>query len=722
MRVHELAKEIGLGSKDLVEKLRALNIETKSHMSSVDESTIKLIRAEYAKDTPAPTQGNEAAVPAVEEKKEAEPTPPKPATIKAEEKKEEPAPEVKSEDDELLQAMIAEEEAKEKEELAALTKEIEEEAAPAKKVISLTGGITVKELADKIDMRPNMLVAELMKINIFASINQRLDMATIRKVAEKHDFEIEQEKHTDIAPANIKKNEDQEEIIDQPEDMFPRPPVITFLGHVDHGKTSLMDKIRNAAVADGEHGGITQHVAAYTVELNGNKITFLDTPGHAAFTAMRARGANLTDIAVIIIAADDGIMPQTKEAIMHAQAAENVAMMVAINKIDLPGANVDRVMQQLQEMGITPEEWGGELICCPVSAITGEGVDHLLEMILMQADIMELSANPKRLAKGFVIEGRLEQGMGPVADLLITAGTLKIGDPILCGSHWGRVKALVNDQGHKLKSVGPATPVRCLGLSGVPEAGASFKACINAKWAKSQAAEAKQKANNDSLAVTRKVSLDSLFDQIKSDEQVKLKVIIKADTQGSIEAIIHSLQEIKSDKVSISFILTGTGNITVNDVMLASASNAVVLGFHVAKENGVDSTAKHEGIEIRLHHVIYELIDQIRDAMLGLLVPETQEDIVAYADIKEVYPIGKLGKIAGCMITKGVVNAKNRIRVKRGEETLFEGTMSSLKHFQADAKELREAQECGIRINKFGNFEVGDKLEFFEIRELEKTL
>ncbi len=718
MRVHELAKEINMGSKEFVEKLRALNIETKSHMSSVEDSTIELIRAEYAgkdatppqeKTAPAPTKKEKAAPVAVEEVKQ-----------------EKIITESTSNDDKQaedeLSAMIAEEEAKEAEELAELEQEEAAENEEDKKVITLTGGITVKELAEKIEMRPNLLVAELMKMNIFASINQRLDMTVIRQVAAAHDFEVEQEKRTDNAPSNAKQSEDLAEIIDQPEDLLPRPPVVTFLGHVDHGKTSLMDKIRNATVADGEHGGITQHVAAYTVELNGNKITFLDTPGHAAFTSMRARGANLTDIAVIIIAADDGIMPQTKEAIMHAQAAEDVAMMIAINKIDLPGANVDRVMQQLQEMGLTPEEWGGELICCPVSAMTGEGIEHLLEMMLMQADIMELSANPTRLAKGFIIEGSLEQGMGPIADLLITSGTLKIGDPILCGSQWGRVKALISDHGTKLKSVGPATPVRCLGLSGVPEAGAAFKACINAKWAKTQAAETKQLENTASLSVTQKVSLDSVFEQMESDQQVKLKVLIKADTQGSIEAIIHSLQEIKSDKISISFILTGTGNITVNDVMLASASNAVILGFHVAKESGVDSSAKHEGIEIRLHHVIYELIDQVRDAMLGLLSHETKEDIVAHADVKEVYPIGKLGKIAGCMITKGVVNVKNKIRVKRGDEVLFEGTMSSLKHFQDEAKELREAQECGIRINKFADFDVGDIFEFYEVRQLEKTL
>ncbi len=721
MRIYELAKELNINSKELLQKLHALDVEAKTHMSSIDEETVELIRAEYASTKSTDTADTEQKADTdknVDISKDKASTSPTPAQADEETS----APEKQDDDEEeILAAMIAEEEAQAQKELEELEKELASEDEPEKKKITLSGGITVKELADKIDMRPNMLVAELMKMNIFASINQRLDMATIRKIAEHHNFEIEQEKHTDNIPAK-NQNTDSEEPEDKPEDLLPRPPVVTFLGHVDHGKTSLMDKIRNASVASGEHGGITQHVSAYTVELNGNKITFLDTPGHAAFTAMRARGANLTDIAVIIIAADDGIMPQTKEAIMHAQAADNVALMVAINKIDLPGANPDRVMQQLQEMGLTPEEWGGELICCKVSAMTGEGIEHLLEMILMQADIMELTANPNRPAKGFVIEAKLEQGMGPTADLLVTAGTLKIGDIILCGQHWGRVKALISDKGTKLKSAGPSTAVRCLGLSGIPEAGAAFKVCKNQKWAKEQAEKAKQEANLQSLSVTRKMSLDSIFDQMASDEIVKLKLVVKADTQGSIEAITHSLNEIKSDKVSISFILTGTGNITVNDVMLASASNAIILGFHVAKESGVEAAAKHEGVEIRLHHVIYELIDQVRDAMLGLITPETKEEILGYAEIKEVYPIGKLGKIAGCLITKGIVNIKNRVRVKRGNETLFEGTMASLKHFQDDVKELREAQECGIRLNKFSDFEVGDIMEFYEIRELEKTL
>ena len=697
MRVHELAKQLGLGSKELVAKLRELGLEVKSHMSTVDEATIARLKgeapaAEAAPASPAPTPEAPVAdaIPAAEpapavapEPKAAPQTPPTPEAAPT------PAP-----------------------------------AVDDAKVIRISGAVAVKDLADKLGMRPNMLVAELMKMNIFASINQRIDVPVARKVAEHHGFAFEQEKRSQAHhPAVKKKTGDELELEseDKAEDMMPRPPVVTFLGHVDHGKTSLLDNIRKTTVASGEHGGITQHIGAYTVDLDGRPITFLDTPGHAAFTAMRARGANLTDIAVIIIAADDGIMPQTREAISHAQDA-GVTLMIAINKIDLPTANQDRVLQQLQEMGLAPEDWGGEVVCCPVSAETGDGIDHLLEMILLQAEMMELTANPERLARGFVVEGSMEPGMGPVADILITAGTLKIGDPILCGRFWGRVKALINDHGHKVKSATPATPIRCLGLSGVPEAGAEFRACVRDKWARQKAGEAGTSEDAESLTVSRKISLDSLFDQIKDDEKLELKAIIKADTQGSVEAIVHSLGEIKSEKIAINFVLTGTGNVTVNDVMLASASNAVCLGFHIGKENGVDAAAKHEGVEIRLHHVIYELIDQVRNAMTGMLTAEIQEDVKGQALIKEVYPIGKLGKVAGCLCVKGTINRKNRVRVKRGEAVLFEGVLASLKHFQDDVSDIREAQECGIRLEKFANIEEGDILEFYELRELEKTL
>jgi len=713
MRIHELAKQLDIGSKELVAKLQELGVPVKSHMSSVDEMAIELLRS---KSTDKPLGGKslkdkepekdagstekrapekstatpKAKAAAVPEKKTPPPPPvtPKPP-VPVPPPREEPAP-------------------------------VKENAT---KEIKVRGGMMVRELAEMMGIRPNKLIADLMHMNVFATINQRIEMNIIKGVAEKNGFTVEHEKRAveHKAPVAADSEDTEREPEDNDEDLLPRAPVVTFLGHVDHGKTSLLDNIRNTSIAIGEHGGITQHIGAYTVDTEGRSITFLDTPGHAAFTAMRARGANLTDLAVIVIAADDGIMPQTREAIMHAKAAE-VSMLIAINKVDLPAANIDRVKQQLQEEGLTPEDWGGVLICCQVSAQTGEGINHLLEMILLQAEIMELKANPNRRAEAFVIEGRLEQGMGPVANLLISRGTLKVGDQILCGRYHGRVKALINDHGVKVKSAGPSTPVQCLGLSGVPEAGAVFHACKSEKWARATAQTVAQRENDKNLTVTRKASLDSLFAQMQTEDKVKLNVIVKADTQGSVEAIAHSLKGIKSDKVSLEIILSGTGNVTTNDVMLASASNAVILGFHIARESGVDAAAKHEGVETWLYHVIYELIDNVKAAMVGLLAPEIRKEVIGHAAVRQVYSLGKIGQVAGSLVTDGVLRAKARVRVKRGNETLFEGTVASLKHFQDDVAEVREAQECGVRLQKFADFAEGDILEFYELREIEQSL
>lgn len=691
MRVHELAKELGLSSKELLAKLHDLGLEAKSHMSALDEAAVALLReaqagaahapAEPAAETPA--EGPVAEQPAEEAPPAADAPEPQPE----EQGEPEPGP------------------------------------APADpgKVVKARGPILVRELAEQLSLRPNLVIAELMRLNVLASINQRVDIEIARQIAEKHGYTLEHEKRGAEHPAVPRKMLEEEEKADQPEDLLPRPPVVTFLGHVDHGKTSLLDKIRNTLVVEGESGGITQHIGAYTVDVNGQSITFLDTPGHAAFTAMRARGANLTDIAVIIIAADDGIMPQTREAIMHAQAA-NVALMVAINKVDLPGVNPDKTKQQLQADGLAPEDWGGSVICVPVSAMTGEGIDHLMEMILLQADVLELRANPKRRGRGFVVEAQMEPGMGPTATLLVTAGTLAVGDAILCGKHWGRVRALINDHGIKVKSAGPSTPVRCLGLSGVPEAGAEFRTCTSDRTAKALAEEEGAKEREEQSVTPKKASLDSLFQQIEDEEKLELKVIVKADTQGSVEAIVHSLEEIKSDKVSLSFVFTGTGNVTENDVMLASASRAFVAGFHVSLQPGVATTAKREGVEIRLHSVIYELIDEVRDAMTGLLSPEYKESVTGHALVRQVFDIGKTGKIAGCYVTDGSVTPKFRVRVKRGDEVLFEGRLVTLKHFQDDVAQVREGLECGIRLDGFAEFADGDILEFYELQEVELSL
>jgi translation initiation factor IF-2 len=700
MRVHELAKELGMSSKDFRGKLGELGIETKSHMSSLDEESVALIRAELggspAAEEPVAEPVAEASAPKVESKPEPEVSKPESVPVAK------PAP--------VAKAPQAE---------AEVAAEVQVAEGSDEKVIRIRGGIVVRDLAELLGARPNKIIAELMALKMLAGINDKLDFDVAEKVAAKFGFKTEHEKRGEAVQPQPQSDDEPHE--DRPEELMPRPPVVTFLGHVDHGKTSLLDYIRKTSVASGESGGITQHIGAYTVDVSGQQITFLDTPGHAAFTAMRARGANMTDIAVIIIAADDGIMPQTKEAISHAKAA-GVEIMVAINKCDLPAANPDRVLQQLQVEGLAPEDWGGETICCQVSAHSGEGIDHLLDMILLQAEMLELTANPNKRASGFVIESQLEPGMGPTAHLLVTGGTLKIGDAVLCGQYSGRVRALINDRGLKVKSAKPSTPVKCLGLSGVPEAGAEFTVMKNDRKAKAAATEAAQTLKKESLEAPKKVSLDDLFSQIDQQDKPELKIMLKADTRGSVEAIVHSLQELKSDKIELNIILSNTGNITTNDVMLASASNAVILGFHVAKENGVNALAKHEGVEIRLHHVIYELIDQVRAAMLGILGPRLEEVVRGRAQVRQVFEVGKNHKVAGCLILKGTVNVKHRVRVKRNDEVIYEGNIVSLKHFQDNVPEVREAQECGLRLDNFRTFAEGDILESYEIEEHKQSL
>ena len=669
MRIHELAKELGVSSKDLLAKLHELGTEVKSHMSVLDETAIGLMRREWSKTKAGNQPSQSLARPGkpatsaaklhlpqrgdvkVSEKRAGETTDNLPVPPNGRQAKGQPARPaqhgagVRPTDRKLKKEApkTKPEEARE----ADLAPEEMTQPLVEGKVIKARGAIVVKDFAEKLGIRCNQLITELMKMNILASINERVEINIAKKIAEKHGFVLEHEKKTaEYTYVHGRQEAEKIEVEeDRPEDLMPRAPVVTFLGHVDHGKTSLLDKIRNATVAAGEYGGITQHIGAYTVDISGRSITFLDTPGHEAFTAMRARGANLTDIAVIIIAADDGIMPQTNEAIMHAKAA-NVSIMVAINKIDLPVANLDRVKQQLQAIDLTPEDWGGNIICCPVSALTGEGIDHLLEMILLQSEVLELKANPQCSAKGYVIEAQLESGMGPTANLLVTNGMLKIGDPIICGQHWGRVRALINDHGVKVKAALPSIPVKCLGLSGVPEAGVEFRVCSNDRTASLLSEEALAKFEGEKISVPKRVSLDDFYDQLKKHTKLELKVILKADTQGSVEAIIHSLDAIKSSKVSLHIILSGTGNITENDVMLASASNAVILGFHIAREPGVDAAARHEGVEIRLHNIIYELIDKVRDAMIGLLTPKMEEIIMGQAEVKQVFLHGKSWKVA----------------------------------------------------------------------------
>lgn len=589
--------------------------------------------------------------------------------------------------------------------------------------------VIVKDFAEMMGAKPNMVIAELMKMNVFASINAEIDLKIAKEIGAKHGFTVRKEEKKKAPPQQPKSAKKavakkKEETPDTPDALMPRPPVVTFMGHVDHGKTSLLDKVRNTKVTAGESGGITQHIGAYTVELNDHKISFLDTPGHAAFTAMRARGANMTDIAVLVVAADDGVMPQTIEAIKHAKAA-GVCTIIAMNKMDLRAANPDRLKQQLQEQEIMVEDWGGDIGCVPVSAETGEGIDALLERILLESEMLELKANPNKPANGFVVEAQMEPGMGPTASILVKEGTLKVGDSVICGKFWGRVKALISDQGVKVRSAGPSTAVKILGLTNVPGAGDEFQVMANDKEAKniSEEMQAEDRALQLSGGVApKKMSLDDLFGAAATAEKKELKVIIKADVQGSVEAIAHSLSGIKSDKVEINIITNDVGNITVNDVMLASASNAIILGFHTGNENGTNAAAKREGVEIRLYSIIYELIEDVESAMKGLLEPELREQVIGEAEIKEVFEMSKKSKIAGCMVVSGRITAKASIRIKRGKDILFEGLIGSLKRFQNEAAEVRQGQECGIRPDNFTNFEAGDTLQAYLVEKITQEL
>jgi len=676
MRIYELAKELDVDSKELLEQVQGLGVEVKNHMSAIDTETVELLKEMHdAHDEP---------VAKAKEKESPEDTP-----------------------------VVEEETIKE------VSEKVNATVDQDSKVITVNSStIVIKDLAILMDKKPNVLIAHLMQMNILASINQALDLKAARKIAEKFGYTLTLESKKATKKKEIK--QDQKKMVHAQENLESRHPIVTFLGHVDHGKTSLLDNIRNATVASGEHGGITQHIGAYTVENNGNKITFLDTPGHAAFTAMRARGANITDIAVIIIAADDGIMPQTKEAIAHAKAA-GVELIVAINKIDLPNANIDQVKIQLQSEDLQPEDWGGQTICVPVSAQTGEGIDTLLEMILLQAEVLELQANPQAEAAGYVVEAKLEHGIGPTASLLIKDGTLKIGDALLCGEYWGKVRALIDDHGNRIKKAGPSTPVKCLGLSGVPQAGEQFTICKNDKEARSLA-EAKMSEIKQQHLTPKKMSLEDLFSKAIVEDNLELNVILKSDTRGSAEAIIHSLDEIKSEKISLKMIHSGTGNISAGDVLLASASNAVILGFHVAKEPGIQKLEKSEGVEIHLFHIIYELIDMVREAMTGMLAPEYKETITGHAKILQIFQIGKRSRIAGCYVTDGTISKDGRARVKRNDEILFEGAIDTMRHFQETVKSMREGQECGIKMANFANFEPNDIVEAYEMIKQEIKL
>jgi len=588
-----------------------------------------------------------------------------------------------------------------------------EKELPAK--ITFYESLTVAELAKKLGREPSEIIKKLFLLGVMATINQELDKDAIELICADYGVEVEEEIRIDISDLEGYFEGETEEQGVQKE----RPPVVTIMGHVDHGKTTLLDSIRKTKVTAGEAGGITQHIGAYQVVENGKKITFLDTPGHAAFTTMRARGARVTDITILVVAADDGVMPQTVEAINHAKAAD-VPIIVAVNKMDKPSANPERVMQELTEHGLVSEAWGGDTIFAPISALKGEGIDNLLEMILLVSEVAELKADSKRRAIGTVIEAQLDKGRGSVATLLVQDGTLKIGDPIVVGHTYGRVRAMVNDLGRRVKEAGPSTPVEITGLNDVPQAGDRFVVFEDEKTARQVGESRASTAIQAQRSEKTRVTLDNLFDQMKQGEMKELNVIVKADVQGSVEAMAASLMKLEVEGVHVRIIHTGAGAITESDISLAAASNAIVVGFNVRPDTNAKRAAEAEGVDIRLHRVIYKVIEEIEAAMTGLLDPEFQEKIIGQAEVRETFKVTKIGTIAGSYVTEGKISRDSGVRVIRDSIVVFEGELDSLKRFKDDAKEVAKGYECGITVKNYNDVKEGDIIEAFVMEEIKR--
>lgn len=589
---------------------------------------------------------------------------------------------------------------------------------PKMRVLEFETPISLKELAAKIGVKSNELIINLMGKNVFATINQNLGDDIVKNILK--DFGIEFRKPANVEDQAVREHRELEEKQDE-KHMLPRSPVVTFMGHVDHGKTSLLDFIRKTRVADKEKGGITQHIGAYEVKFKNGSVTFLDTPGHEAFTAMRARGANATDIVVLVIAADDGVMPQTKEALDHARVA-GVQIVVALNKCDLPSANIDKVKGQLSQLGLMPEDWGGKTIVVPVSAKTGEGVDALLEMLLLEAELLELKANPHLRARGVVIEGKLSSGQGPVATVLVKNGTLRVGDMVLVGAHYGRIKAMMNDKGERVEEAPPSKPVSLLGLSGVPMAGEEFFVVKDEKKARTLSVLKQDEARARKLKSSKRITLEDFYTQMKEGVAKELAILLKGDVQGSIEAIKKSLMDLNTKDVKIDIIHADVGNINESDVMLAVVSNAVVMGFNVKVDEGAQELAAKEGIEIKLYGIIYEAIQDVGAAMEGLLEPISKEVFVGRASVKQVFKVTKAGTIAGSIVLKGKIVRTGIAKLIRDKNVVYEGKIISLKRFKDDVREVNENVECGISLNKHDDIKVGDLIEVYQIEKVARRL
>lgn len=686
VRIYEYAKTQNVSSKEIINKLKEMGIEVSNHMSTISQKEVDQLNQTYQKTATtkeAPTKQ------ASQQKKAAEQ--PKKKAKSNQTAQQKPAPKPKNDP------------VKKKNE----TKE-------ETNVLKYSGTLTVDELAEKLGKKTNDIIKNLMLLGVMAAKNQALDDDSIELIAAEYNVEVEKVIEVDEANLNQFIEEDSEE------QLVERPAVVTIMGHVDHGKTTLLDSIRHTKVTAGEAGGITQHIGAYQIRANDKKITFLDTPGHAAFTSMRSRGAQITDIAILVVAADDGVMPQTVEAINHAKAAE-VPIIVAVNKIDKETANPDRVMQELTEYQLVAEDWGGDTIFVPISALKSEGIDDLLEMVLLVAEVEELKANPNKRAYGTVIEAELDKGRGSVASLLVQGGTLRVGDPIVVGNTYGRVRAMVNDLGRRVKKVGPSTPVEITGLSDVPQAGDQFVVFEDEKSARQIGELRAQRQIAERRGGQSKVSLEDLFEQIKQGEIKDINIILKADVQGSAEALASSLQKIEVEGVKVNIIHTGVGGITESDVILASASNAVVIGFNVRPDNNAKNTAEAEKVDIRLHRVIYKAIEEIEAAMKGMLDPEYREKVIGQAEVRETFKVTRIGTIAGSYVTDGKITRDAGVRVIRDGVVIFEGEIDSLKRFKDDVREVAQNYECGITLQNFHDIKVGDIFECFIMEEIART-
>lgn len=766
MRVYEYAKKHNLSSKEIITKLKEMNIEVSNHMATLESSDIKKLDAAYNKKENKEQQkktGNTAEQNRnnnnnnnngrqTQQKVQTKPqvqtkTTPKayedddeklvvpskvkvvPGAPKAKEGKKHEQ-EYQSKENKAFQAGKNKSRPHNNQQQNRNNQQnkkrnhqqnhTQQSQAPQKKKekelpakITFSESLTVAELAKKLHREPSEIIKKLFLLGIMATINQDLDKDAIELIAGEYGVEVEEEIKVDTTDLEIYFTED------TAENLVERPAVVTIMGHVDHGKTTLLDSIRNTKVTEGEAGGITQHIGAYQVIENGKKITFLDTPGHAAFTTMRARGAQITDITILVVAADDGVMPQTVEAINHAKAAE-VPIIVAVNKMDKPAANADRVMQELTEHGLVAEAWGGDTIFVPLSAKTGEGIDSLLEMILLVSEVEEYKANPERNAVGTVIEARLDKGRGSVATLLVQNGTLKIGDPIVVGNTFGRVRAMVNDLGRRVKDAGPSTPVEITGLSDVPQAGDRFVVFDDEKTARQVGESRAQIALVAQRGEKTRVSLDNLFEQLKQGEMKDLNVILKSDVQGSAEALAASLQKIDVEGVNIKIIHNGTGAINESDITLAAASNAIVIGFNVRPDVNAKRAADAEKVDVRLHRIIYKVIEEMEAAMKGMLDPEFVEKVIGQAEVRQTFKVSKVGTIAGSYIIDGKITRDSGIRVIRDGVVIFEGEIDALKRFKDDAKEVSQGYECGITIKNFNDVKEGDIIEAYVMEEIER--